>query len=140
MSKKLTKKQIEFLETLRNNKELGGRGFLRMFLIMNTYEPKHKVGDFVTITDDTFSYIYGSRIVNAKAKIVDIDWWVKEKDKEFVQYECVALDQFGKEHTLYAEESIYGYYEKRHITGRCKDNQNTFKKKSEISDSCEMSI
>lgn len=138
MSKKLTKKQVEFLEKLRNDTELNGRGLLRMFIIRNTYQPKYKVGDFVKITDDTYSYIWGCRIVNVKAKIVEIDWWVRDKGKEYVQYECELFDQFGKKHTIYAEESVHGYYEKRHITGRCKDNQNTFEKKSEYSDSCSL--
>lgn len=138
MSKKLTKKQIELLESLYDNQELNGRGHLRMFLIRNTYEPKYKIGDFVKISDDTATYIWGNRIVDVKAKVVDIDWWLGEKGKEHVQYECIAYDQFGKDHTLFAEESIHGNYQSRHITGRCKTDKNTFKIKSKVSDCINM--
>lgn len=138
MARTLNKKEKELLERLYSDKELNGRGFIRKFIIRNTYEPKYKVGDFVKITDDSYHYIWGNRIVNVKAKVVNIDWWLNDKGQECVQYECVALDQDGKEITLFAEESINGNYQKRHITGRCKDNNNVFAKKSEYSQSCSL--
>lgn len=134
--RKLRKREIEFLQKLYNDKELECRGCIRKFLLRHTYTPKYKVGDYVKITDDTYSYIWGCRIRNVNAKIVDIAWWLNDKGEEKVQYECICYDQFNKDHTLYAEESIHGYYEKRHITGRSKTDKNTFEKKSEYSDSC----
>ena len=133
--RKLTKRERDFLQRLYDDKDLEYRGCIRKFLIRHTYTPKHKIGDFVKITDDTFSYIWGCRIVNVKCKIDEINWWLNDKGQEYVQYCCTAIDQFGKEHLVIAEESIHGYYEKRHITGVCKDNKNVFDKKSQYSDS-----
>ena len=138
MPRKLNKKEKGFLENLHNDQELSGRGLISKIIIRNTYQPKYKIGDCVTITDDSYSYIWGNRIVNVKAKIVDIDWWLNDKDKEYVQYECIALDQDGMEHTLFAEESIYSHFQSRRVTGKCKDNKNVFEKKSKHSQSCSM--
>lgn len=135
MAKKLTKKQIEMLEQLRADKEINGRGYLRMFLIRNTYEPKYKVGDFVKITD-TSSRIWGNTVIDVNARIDEINWWITDKGNECVQYCCTAYDQFGQDHLVCAEESIHGYYEKRHITGRSSTDQNVFEKKNKVSDSC----
>ena len=140
MARTLNKKEKDLLNKLYTDKELNGRGLIRKFIVRNTYKPKYKIGDCVKITDDSYSYIWGNRIVNVKAKIVDIDWWLNDKDKEYVQYECIALDQDGHEHTLFAEESIYGYYQSRRVRGKCKDNKNVFEKKSKYSQSCSVSI
>lgn len=134
--RKLRKREIEFLQKLYNDKELECRGCIRKFLLRHTYTPKYKVGDYVKITDDTYSYIWGCRIVNVKCKIDEVNWWLNDKGEECVQYCCTAIDQFGKDHLVCAEESLHGYYTKRHIVGKCKDNKNVFEKKSQYSDSC----
>lgn len=138
MSRKLTKQEQDFLNALCDDKELMAKGFIRRFIIRNTYEPKYKVGDYVKVTDDTCSYIWGNRVVGVNAKIVEINWLIGsgiDKGKECVQYECIAYDQFGNDHYVVAEESIYGNYEKRHIDCLSDTDQNTFEKKSKASDS-----
>lgn len=136
MARTLNEKEKELLEKLYSDKELSGRGSIRKFIIRNTYQPKYKIGDFVTITDNNNHFIWGNRIINVKAKIVEIDWWLNDKDEEYVQYECIALDQDGGEFTLFAEESIHGHYQSRRITGTCKDNKNIFEKKNKYVQSC----
>lgn len=131
----LTKEELDFLTKLYNDKDLELRGCIRKFILRHTYKPKHKIGDYVMITDDTFSYIWGCRIVNVKCVIKDIAWWLNDKGEEFIQYECEAIDQYGQDHFVIAEESLHGRYEKRHITGVCEDNKNVFEKKSQYSDS-----
>lgn len=130
MSRKLTNEELEFLENLQHNNELYARGFIRKFIIRNTYEPKYKVGDFVKVTDDTSSYICGERIKELNAKIVDITWFlgsIIRKDEECVQYELEVFDQDDKSHIAFAKESITGKYEKRHIVGYSDTCKNTFK-------------
>lgn len=136
--RELTKQEIEFLTKLYKDKDLEYRGCIRKFILRHTYKPKYKVGDFVKITDDSFSYIWGCRIVNVKCEIKAINWWLNDKGQEFIQYECEAIDQFDNDHLVIAEESINGQYQKRHITGVCKDNKNVFEKKSQFSDSCDI--
>lgn len=138
MSRKLTKNEIKLLEQLRVDDELNGRGLIRQFIIVNTYEPKYKVGDYVKITCDCHEYIWGNRVVEVNAQIKEIRYWVRDKDKEFVQYICKAKDNFGYEHHLCAEESIHGYYQDRHIDGLSNTDQNTFEKKDKYSQSCSM--
>lgn len=138
MPRKLTKKELEFLKELSNDKELKFKGFLKRFIIGNTYKPKYKVGDYVKVYDSGH-YIYGNPCTSVNAKIVEIGYMIGsgiELDNICVQYECVAYDQFGNDHTLFVEESVNGYYEKRHIIGLSNTDQNTFEKKSKYSDSC----
>ena len=140
MARKLTEKELELLNELYSDTELGCRGFIRRFIIRNTYEPKYKVGDYVKVVDNS-SRIWGCVCNNVNAKIVNISWWLGSlinKGEEMVQYECVCYDQFGKEHTLFAEESVCGNYQKRHISGYSDTDQNTFEKKSECSDSTDL--
>lgn len=138
--RKLKKKEIELLTKLKEDNDLSGRGHLRAFIIRNTYEPKYKVGDYVKVTDNTYSYIWGNRIVNVNAEITEIKWWLQEKGKEFVQYSCIAYDQDGKDYFLCAEESIDGSYQSRHITGRSRTNKNKFEKKTKYSQSTEVML
>lgn len=127
MSRKLTKEEVELLQKLYNDTSLEGRGAIRRFIIRNTYEPKYKVGDFVKVTEDCYSYICGERIKGLNAKVKEINWWLNDKGEECVQYELEVLDQNGKDHLAVAEESIHGYYEKRHIDGPSDTNINFFK-------------
>ena len=127
MSRKLTKEEVELLKKLQEDKDLNFRGFIRQFIICNTYEPKYKVGDFVKVTDTNYCYIHGERINGLNAKVTAINWWVRDKGQEFVQYELEILDQNGKDHFACAEESIYGYYQPRHIDGPSDTNVNHFK-------------
>ena len=126
-------------QKLYDNQELQGRGLIRKFIIRNTYEPKYKVGDYVKVTDDTRCYILGNRIVNVNARVDEISWWLNDKGKECIHYDLYAIDQFGKDHFLCAEESIDGSYQARRIVGKSKTDKNTFKTKCNY-DSCEMTI
>ena len=128
MARKLTEQELQLLDKLYNDKELQFRGFIRKFKIANTYEPKYKIGDFVKVTDDTFTYICGERIRDLNAKVTDINWWLNDKGEEFVQYELEILDQKGRDHFACAEESINGQWQKRRITGTSDTNVNHFKK------------
>ena len=137
-ARKLNKQELELLTKLYGDETLCGRGAIRKFIIRNTYEPKYKVGDYVKITDETYTYIWGNRIVNVNAKITEINWWLNDKGSEFVQYGCVAYDQFGKDHYLVAQESINGSYQRSHIVCASDTDQNTFEKKTKVSDSCSL--
>lgn len=136
MSRQLTKEEIELLNKLKSDTTLEGRGLLRQFILRNTYIPKHKVGDYVKVTDDTHSYIWGCRIRNVNAKITEINWYLREKGKECVQYNCYAIDQFGREHFIVAEESLDGSYQERRIVDVSDTDKNIFEKKSDYSDEC----
>lgn len=130
MSRKLTDKEIAFLENLQHDSELFARGFIRKFIVRNSYEPKYKIGDFVKVTDDTSTYICGERIKELNAVITNIDWMIGpaiSKDDECVQYELEVLDQNCKSHVAFAEESFTGKYEKRRIVGYSDTYKNTFK-------------
>lgn len=130
MSRKLTKEEIELLQKLYNDETLKAKGYIRRFIIRNTYEPKCKVGDFVKVTDTTLTYICGERINGLNAKIIDINWLIGpaiKKGEECIQYELEILDQDGKDHFACAEESIHGKYTERHIDCASDTNINTFK-------------
>ena len=141
MKRKLTTEEIELLNQLANDKDLACKWFLERYIIRNTYEPKYKVNDYVKITDDTYSYIYGNRITNVNAKIVGISWMLGSLvDNTCVLYECHALDQDNKSHTIFATEDVNGHYSKTHITGRSMTDKNFFEKKSKYSQSTSVSF
>ena len=127
MSRQLTNEELQLLKQMQADKDLQLKGLIRQFIIANTYEPKYRVGDYVKVTDDSYAYICGERIKGLNAKITEINWWLRDKGQEFVQYELEILDQNGKNHFSCAEESIHGYYEKRHIDGLSNTNINVFK-------------
>ena len=127
--RKLNNEEIKMLETLRNDKDLQFKGLLRQFIIGNTYEPKYKVGDFVLITDLSTT-IYGNRAKDIKAQITAIDYFLREKGKEYITYEAIALNEEGEDFFLCAEESINGQPQQRYISGKAEDNINHFEKKS----------
>lgn len=138
MPRKLNDQELKVLNELANDKELMGKRFIKRFIIRNTYEPKYKVGDYVKVSDDTFTYIWGCRIKGVNARITEVSFLLGggiDDGDECVQYELECYDQFGKSHFLCAEESVWGKYEKRHIVGLSNTDQNTFEKKSEHSDS-----
>ena len=62
--RKLTKEEKAFLDKLYADKELQFRGYVRQFIITNTYTPKYKIGECVRVSVD----IYGKPIRNVKMK------------------------------------------------------------------------
>lgn len=134
--RKLTDAEKQFLETLYKDTSLEGRGALRCFIIRNTYEPKYKIGDFVKVSDFTGHYIYGLPVRGINMKIEEINWWLKDKGEECVQYCGTARDQYGKEFYIVAEESIHGKYTSRHVDGPSDTDMNELKKKSDVEQSC----
>ena len=137
MERKLTEQEVKMLKELYKDKELLGKGLIRQFILMNTYEPHYKVGDYVKITDLSTT-LYGNRARDIKCKITQIDFWFRDKGKEMITYEAVALDQDGHEFFMCAEESLNGTPQSRHITGRCDDNINVIEKKSKYSQATDM--
>lgn len=136
MNRQLSKEEIELLTKLKLDTTLEGRGLLRQFILRNTYIPKYKIGDFVKVTDDTYTYIWGCRIRDVNMKITNIDWCIREKGNEFIQYEGYAIDQFGQKHFLCTEESLDGRFQQRRITGISDTDKNNFEKRSDYSDEC----
>lgn len=133
--RKLTQKEIDVLNKLVDDKELMGQGFIKRFIIRNTYEPKHKVGEFVKITCPG-CYIWGQPVKNVNGKIVNIEWCIGTANavsEICVQYEVEVIDQDGREHTEYVEESVHGYFTPRRIEGLSDTDMNYFQKKSEYS-------
>lgn len=94
-----------------SDSELKGKLLLKRFVIRNTYEPKYKVGDFVKITDTSYTYVCGQRIVKLNAVITEVNWALSCLDEgaEFIGYSCDILDQNGKRHFAYAQEPIGKY-------------------------------
>ena len=132
----ITEKTKPYLETLYKDETLNGRGLVRQFIILNTYKPKYNIGEFVEITDETSHRVWGNRIINVKAKITEIHWFLRDKGEEHICYSAIALDQFGNDIYLCAEESIDGSFQERRITGRAKDNKNVFEKKDKYIQCC----
>ena len=128
--RKLTQEEVELLKKLYADKELRFRGYLRQFIICNTYEPKYKVGDFVKVTDTSRTFICGQRINNLNARVVKIGWVTQDKDREYLTYELAVLDQHGREHCAFAEEPIGNavppYALGRFITGKSDTATNNF--------------
>lgn len=136
MRRKLTKAEIDFLQNLLKDEGIKGKLLLERFLLRNTYEPKYKIGDFVSITDDTASYIWGNRIVNVNAKVVELYWSLCSTQSDYcIQYKLECIDQDNKTHTLFAEENLNGSYTQRHINGLSNTDKNVFTKKSRYSQS-----
>ena len=139
--RKLTKEEKAFLDKLYADKELQFRGYVRQFIITNTYEPKYKVGDFVRVSVDRGEYIYGKPIRNVKAQINEILWFTNTKGKETITYSCTALEKgTNKDFCVCAEERMNGLPTNRHIIGKAEDNLNTFEKRNDIEQSCDFNI
>lgn len=130
--RKLTQEEKAFLDKLYNDKELGFRGLLRRFVLGNTYEPKYKVGDYVKITDNTSTYICGTRIKNLNARITEVSWIIGSvvaKGEEHILYSCEVKDQNGKGHFACVEEPInpnYTYELKSFVIGKSDTDINNF--------------
>lgn len=139
--RKLTKEEKAFLDKLYADKELQFRGYVRQFIITNTYKPKYKIGDFVRVSVDRGEYIYGKPIHNVKMKITEILWFTDTKGKETITYCGTALEK-GTDNDFHicAEERMNGLPTNRHIIGKAEDNLNTFEKKSDIEQSCDFNI
>lgn len=139
--RKLTQEEKAFLDKLYADKELQFRGYVRQFIIANTYTPKYKVGECVRVSVDRGEYIYGKPIRNVKAKINEILWWLDKKGEETITYGCTALEKgTNKEFCVCAEERMNGLPTNRHIIGKATDNLNTFEKRNDIEQSCDFNI
>ena len=134
--RKLTKEEKAFLDKLYADKELQFRGYVRQFIITNTYEPKYKVGECVRVTIDRGEYIYGKPIKNVKAKITEILFFTEAKGKECITYVGTALEKGTKnDFQVCAEERVDGTPTNRHIIGKAEDNLNTFEKRTDTKQS-----
>jgi len=134
--RKLTKEEKAFLDKLYADKELQFRGYVRQFIITNTYEPKYKVGDFVRVSVDRGEYIYGKPIRDVKAQIYEILWFTDTKGAETITYGCTALEKGTKnDFHIFVEERIDGTPTPRHIIGKATDNLNTFEKRTDTKQS-----
>jgi hypothetical protein len=139
--RKLTQEEKAFLDKLYADKELRFRGYIRQFIITNTYEPKYKVGECVRVTIDNGEYIYGKPIRNVKMKITEILWFTDTKGTETITYGGIALEK-GTNNDFYicAEERIDGTPTNRHIIGKATDNLNTFEKRNDTKQSIDFNL
>lgn len=134
--RKLTKEEKVFLDKLYADKDLCFRGYVRQFIIANTYEPKYKVGDCVRVSVDRGEYIYGKLIQNVKMRIDEILFFTDKKGEETITYCGTALEKgTNKDFCVCAEERVDGAPTNRHILGKATDNLNVFEKRNDIAQS-----
>ena len=134
--RKLTKEEKAFLDKLYADKELQFRGYVRQFIITNTYTPKYKIGECVRVSVDRGEYIYGKPIRNVKMKITKMLWFTDTKGKETITYCGTALEKgTNNDFHICAEERIDGTPTNRHIIGKAEDNLNTFEKRTDTKQS-----
>lgn len=90
----MTKKQLNVLNELMQDKDFKGKGTLDWLIWRNTCTPKFKIGDYVKITDYACR-IYGHQVIDFNAKVIKIMY--RHGSKE-VQYELEIICKIdGKE-------------------------------------------
>lgn len=134
--RKLTKQEITTLKALISDKELKGKNYLNSYILLNTYEPKYKEGDYVKFSCYR-EFIYGNEIINFKGKITKIFYCISPmfKGEEHIQYEIIAKDQNGNEFTNFCEEYINGKKADRFIIEKTDSDINKIDRKSKHSQS-----
>lgn len=129
--RKLTDQEIATIRALINDNELKGKNYLNSYILLNTYEPKYKIGDFVKFSCYR-EFIYGNEIINFKGKIEKINYCVSPmfKGEEHIQYEIIAKTENSENFTCYCEEYLNGKKADRFIIEKTDSDINKIERKS----------
>lgn len=103
----MTKNQLKVLNELMKDQQFKGKRLLKRIIWLNTVEPKYQIGECYKVTD-TSRTILGERVVNFKAKIVEIKTMAYDEEYYYTLETTVIKGDKNYTTTLFATEHDLG--------------------------------